>query len=114
MQGAMLTVENRQSKVGRVGRPACQLQLYWKEFVRIIPLIYRRREMVPGFWQLVLVLVVILLIFGTKRLKDAGGDLGGAIKGFKKAMSDEEQENIAEQNASEQRTVAEDSKQKES
>ena len=46
--------------------------------------------MVPGFWQLILVLAVVLLVFGTKRLKDAGGDLGGAIKGFKKAMSDEE------------------------
>ena len=46
--------------------------------------------MVPGFWQLILVLAVVLLVFGTKRLKDAGGDLGGAIKGFKKAMSDED------------------------
>ena len=41
----------------------------------------------PG--SLILILVIVLLIFGTKRLKNLGGDLGGAIKGFKKAMSDE-------------------------
>ena len=43
-----------------------------------------------GIWQLLIVLAIILLIFGTKRLRNLGGDLGGAIKGFKKAMSDEE------------------------
>ncbi len=39
--------------------------------------------------SLLLILVIVLLLFGTKRLKNIGGDLGGAIKGFKKAMSDE-------------------------
>lgn len=43
-----------------------------------------------GIWQLLIVLAIILLIFGTKRLRNLGGDLGGAIKGFKSAMSDEE------------------------
>lgn len=43
-----------------------------------------------GIWQLLIVLAIILLIFGTKRLRNLGGDLGGAIKGFKKAMSEEE------------------------
>jgi len=42
----------------------------------------------PG--SLILILAIVLLIFGTKRLKNLGGDLGGAIKGFKKAMSDDE------------------------
>lgn len=42
-----------------------------------------------GIWQLLIVLVIVLLLFGTKRLKGLGGDLGGAIKGFKKAMTDE-------------------------
>lgn len=42
--------------------------------------------------QLVVILVVVLLLFGTKRLRNVGGDLGAAIKGFKKAMSDGEQE----------------------
>ena len=43
-----------------------------------------------SIWQLLIILVIVLLLFGTKRLKNIGGDLGGAIKGFKKAMSDEE------------------------
>jgi len=43
-----------------------------------------------GIWQLVIILVIVLLLFGTKRLRNLGGDLGGAIKGFKKAMTDEE------------------------
>ena len=42
-----------------------------------------------GIWQLLIILVVVLLLFGTKRLKGLGGDLGGAIKGFKKAMTEE-------------------------
>lgn len=40
--------------------------------------------------QLLILLVIVLLIFGTKRLRNLGGDLGGAIKGFKKAMKEEE------------------------
>lgn len=43
-----------------------------------------------SIWQLLIILVIVLLLFGTKRLKNLGGDLGGAIKGFKKAMTDEE------------------------
>lgn len=42
-----------------------------------------------GIWQLLIILVIVLLLFGTKRLKGLGGDLGGAIKGFKKAMGEE-------------------------
>lgn len=42
-----------------------------------------------GIWQLLIILVIVLLLFGTKRLKGLGGDLGSAIKGFKKAMGDE-------------------------
>lgn len=39
-----------------------------------------------SIWQLTIVLLIVVLIFGTKRLKSIGSDLGGAIKGFKKAM----------------------------
>jgi len=42
-----------------------------------------------GIWQLLIILVIVLLLFGTKKLKNLGGDLGGAIKGFKKAMNDD-------------------------
>ena len=41
-----------------------------------------------GIWQLLIVLVIVLLLFGTKRLKNIGSDLGGAVKGFKGAMKD--------------------------
>ena len=41
-----------------------------------------------GIWQLVIILVIILLVFGTKKLKNLGSDLGGAIKGFKSAMDE--------------------------
>ena len=43
-----------------------------------------------GIWQLLIVLAIIVLLFGTKKLKNIGGDLGGAIKGFKKAVSDDD------------------------
>ena len=39
-----------------------------------------------SIWQLLIVLVIVVLIFGTKRLKTLGGDIGGAIRGFRKAM----------------------------
>jgi len=41
-------------------------------------------------WQLLLIFAIILLLFGTKRLRSLGSDLGSAIKGFKKSMGDEE------------------------
>ena len=43
-------------------------------------------------WQLLIILAILIMIFGTKKLRGLGGDLGGAVKGFKKAMSEEEKE----------------------
>ncbi len=43
-----------------------------------------------SIWQLLIVLAIVLLLFGTKRLRNLGSDLGNAVKGFKKAMSDGE------------------------
>ncbi len=43
-----------------------------------------------SIWQLLIILVIVLLLFGTKRLKNMGSDLGTAFKGFKKAINDEE------------------------
>ena len=48
-----------------------------------------------SIWQLLIILVIVALIFGTKKLRGIGGDLGGAVKGFKKALSDEEKEKEA-------------------
>lgn len=48
-------------------------------------------------WSLLLILGIVLLLFGTKKLKGLGGDLGGAIKGFKSAMSDDGAKKVEQQ-----------------
>lgn len=54
-------------------------------------------------WQLLILLAVVILIFGTKKLKNVGGDLGSAIKGFKSAVKDGDdnakQEKVAQDSA---------------
>ena len=45
--------------------------------------------MMPSVPQLLIVLAIVVLIFGAKRLKNLGGDLGGAVKGFKQAVKEE-------------------------
>ncbi len=42
-----------------------------------------------SIWHWLIVLVIVLLIFGTKKLRNVGGDMGGAVKNFKEAMSEE-------------------------
>jgi sec-independent protein translocase protein TatA len=42
-----------------------------------------------SIWHWLIVLVIVLLIFGTKKLRNIGGDLGGAVKNFKDAMNEE-------------------------
>ena len=39
-----------------------------------------------SIWQILIILAIVLLLFGTKRLRNIGGDLGEAIKGFKQSM----------------------------
>jgi len=43
-----------------------------------------------SIWQLLIILAIVLVLFGAKRLKNVGSDLGSAIKGFKKSVADEE------------------------
>ncbi|ETX12536.1 preprotein translocase subunit TatA [Marinomonas ushuaiensis DSM 15871] len=43
-----------------------------------------------SIWQLLIVLAILILIFGTKKLKNLGADLGGAVKGFKQAVDKED------------------------
>jgi sec-independent protein translocase protein TatA len=42
-----------------------------------------------SIWQLAIIAVIVVLLFGTKKLRSLGGDLGSAIKGFKSAMNDD-------------------------
>ena len=44
----------------------------------------------PGPTELIIILIILLVVFGTKKLKNIGSDLGSAIKGFKNAVSDED------------------------
>ena len=46
----------------------------------------------PGPFELVIILAIVILIFGGKRLKNLGSDLGGAIKGFKSSVKEAETE----------------------
>jgi len=57
--------------------------------IKIIIVVSYERFMGISPMQLVIILVIVTLIFGTKKLRNMGGDLGGAVKGFKKAMKDE-------------------------
>lgn len=41
-----------------------------------------------SIWHWLVVLLIVVLVFGTKKLKNIGGDLGGAVKGFKDGMKD--------------------------
>ncbi|MDN3700551.1 Sec-independent protein translocase subunit TatA [Vibrio artabrorum] len=43
-----------------------------------------------SIWQLLIIAVIVILLFGTKKLRGMGGDLGSAVKGFKKAMSEDD------------------------
>jgi sec-independent protein translocase protein TatA len=50
-----------------------------------------------SIWQLLIILVIVVLIFGTKRLKTLGGDVGGALKSFRKAMDSDDSATKAEE-----------------
>lgn len=45
-----------------------------------------------GIWELLIILAVVLVIFGPKRLKNLGSEIGNSIKGFRNAMKDQDQE----------------------
>lgn len=58
-----------------------------------------------GIWQLLIILVIVVMLFGTKKLRNIGTDLGGALKGFKTAMKDDDAKKDDESD-----TVTDDSK----
>jgi sec-independent protein translocase protein TatA len=58
------------------------------------------KEIIMGsfsIWHWLVVLVIVLLVFGTKKLRNIGSDLGGAVKGFKDGMKGGEEEKKPEQ-----------------
>jgi len=50
-----------------------------------------------GLWQLLIVLAIVIMLFGTKRIRSLGSDLGGAFKGFRDAVKDGEKNLETEQ-----------------
>lgn len=48
--------------------------------------------MSPSIWQVLILLLIIILLFGTSKLKNVGSDLGSALKGFKKAVKDDDKD----------------------
>lgn len=61
-----------------------------------------------SIWQLVIILGIVVLLFGTKKLRNVGGDLGNAIKSFKKAVKTSESEVADKEEANEQIAQKED------
>ncbi|ASJ98088.1 MULTISPECIES: Sec-independent protein translocase subunit TatA [Shewanella] len=66
-----------------------------------------------SIWQLLIIALIVVLLFGTKKLRSLGGDLGGAVKGFKNAMSSEEEKKAIEDTSAE-KTAQTDEKKTES
>lgn len=58
----------------------------------------------PSVPQLLIILVIVVLIFGAKRLKNLGGDLGSAVKGFKQAVKEDDKPASELEDASQQAT----------
>ncbi|AYH42618.1 Sec-independent protein translocase subunit TatA [Azoarcus sp. DN11] len=50
-----------------------------------------------SIWHWLIVLVIVVLVFGTKKLRNIGQDLGGAVKGFKEGMKDSEKSDDVQQ-----------------
>jgi sec-independent protein translocase protein TatA len=74
-----------------------------------------------SIWHWLIVLVIVMMVFGTKKLKNIGTDLGAAVKGFKEGMRDGEGENapaadgkpaIAQQGAAKKDTIDVEAKEK--
>lgn len=54
-----------------------------------------------GLKELLVILIIVALLFGTKKLKNIGSDLGGAIKGFKKGIAEDETQELKNESADE-------------
>ncbi len=57
-----------------------------------------------GITELIIIMVIVLLLFGTAKLKSIGSDLGSAIKGFRSAVTDDEASKKADEKVNEKKT----------
>lgn len=63
-----------------------------------------------SIWHWLIVLGIVILVFGTKKLRNLGGDLGAAVKGFKKGMADSEPGHIQSTPQVHNQTITSESK----
>lgn len=63
-----------------------------------------------SIWQLLIVLLIVIVLFGTKKLRNIGNDLGGAIKGFRDATRNDDEEKKDEVKPDDEKKLAGDSK----
>lgn len=61
-----------------------------------------------GIWELVIILVIVALLFGTTRLRNIGGDLGSALKSFRSALKDDTDNSAADNKTAEHDTTDQD------
>ena len=61
-----------------------------------------------GIWQLLIVLLIVVIVFGSKRLRNVGSDLGSAFRGFKKEMNSDESEEQSKSESLEQKRTQTD------
>jgi sec-independent protein translocase protein TatA len=57
----------------------------------------QEKKMSFGIWELVIVLLIVALLFGTKKLRSMGGDIGSALKGFRSALKDDDSDKVDQQ-----------------
>ncbi|MFQ5546341.1 MAG: Sec-independent protein translocase subunit TatA [Acidiferrobacterales bacterium] len=57
-----------------------------------------------GIWQLLIILLIVVLVFGAKKLRNIGGDVGSAIKNFKQAVKEGEDDGEEEAQRAEAKT----------
>ncbi len=67
---------------------------------------------IGAWWHWLIVLIVVLVVFGTKKLRNVGADLGGAVKGFKEAMKTDEAPKQIDGNAGTGQTIDVEAKDK--
>ena len=63
-----------------------------------------------SIWQLLIILAIVVLLFGTKRLGSLGSDLGKAIKGFKSAVNDDEADGQSKNSSNDTDSIDDDKK----
>ena len=59
-----------------------------------------------SIWQLLIILAIVVMLFGTSRLRNLGSDLGSAIKGFKNSISEDETEKKDNEATEDQESIA--------